>query len=99
MAPETPDGPDAPEVPDFTVEKSREQVADDLADVMSEALRKVESGRIQDSERERVRIKWMRAFIAAATEYRQQLDEIDKQQREHRIERLEQQIEDLHEVV
>ena len=90
---------ESPDAPDVTVERSREQVAADLADAMDEALRKVENGRVADAENERVRIKWMRAFVAAATEYRHQMNDIDEQQQDARLERLESQIEDLDEVI
>jgi hypothetical protein len=80
---------ESPDAPDVTVERSREQVAADLADAMDEALRKVENGRVADPENERVRIKWMRAFIAAATEYRQQMADIDEKREDERLERLE----------
>jgi hypothetical protein len=90
---------ESPEAPEVTVERSREQVAADLVNAMDEAARKAINGRVADAENERVRIKWMRAFVAAATEYRQQMADIDEKREDERLERLEQQIEDLHEVM
>ena len=90
------ESPDAPEV---SVERDRAEVADDLVNAMDEALRKAERGRVADAENERVRIKWMRAFVAAATEYRHLMDDIDEQQQDARLERLEDQIDDLNEVI
>ena len=90
---------ESPEAPDVSVEKSREQVAADLVNAMEEALYNAESGRVRDAENERVRIKWMRAFIAGATEYRQHMNDLDEKREDERLERLESQIEDLHEVV
>lgn len=92
MAPETAESPD---VPDYTSDYDRSEVADNLQDAMSEAFYNATEGRVRDAENERVRVKWLRAAVASATEYRQQLDALEAEEREQRIARLEKQLDDL----
>lgn len=84
-----------PDEPDYDVETPRVDVADDMQEVLTEAHRKFTSGRIRKPENERVRIKWLRAFVSASTEYRQLINDIEAKEQEERIERLEELVEDL----
>jgi hypothetical protein len=86
--------PDEPEVPDLS-EYDRSAVADELREAMDEALHNGVNGRVRDAENERVRVKWLRAFTAAATEYRQQISEIEEEAQERRIENLEERVDAL----
>lgn len=45
-------------------------VVDDFGEVLEEARRKATAGRVYDSENERIRIEWVRAYAEAAAEYR-----------------------------
>lgn len=84
-----------PDEPDYDVETPRTDVADDMQKAMEEALFNAVEGRVRDAENERVRIKWLRAFIAASTEYRQLISDIEAREQEERIERLEQLVDEL----
>jgi hypothetical protein len=68
-------GPDYPPA-------DREEMLALLDGGVREAHRKVESGRVRDPEKEKVRIKWVRALAYAANSYRQllrdeQLDDME----------------------
>jgi len=86
---------ETPAVPEYGARDDRKEVVDDLQDAMSEGFYNALEGRVRDAENERVRIKWLRAAIAAATEFRQQVGELEKEEQEQRIERIEQQIAEL----
>ena len=86
---------ETPAVPEYGARDDRKEVVDDLQDAMSEGFYNALEGRVRDAENERVRIKWLRAAIAAATEFRQQVAELEKEEQEERIERIEQQIAEL----
>lgn len=75
--------------PEYDVETPRVDVAADMQKAMEESLYNAIDGRVRDAENERVRIKWLRAFISAATEYRQLVSDIEAREQEERIERLE----------
>lgn len=64
---------------------TREEILDLLEDGIRESHRKVKSGRVRDEEKEKVRIKWVRALAYAAGQYRQL--------------RKDQELDDLHEEV
>jgi len=55
----------------------------------TEALRKVESGRVYDAENERVRIKWIRIAKDVVAEKRKVMADRDLQELSERIEELE----------
>jgi len=55
----------------------------------NEALRKVESGRVYDSENERVRIKWIRIAKDVVAEKRKVMADRDLEELTERIEQLE----------
>jgi len=61
---------------------------EDLDVAISEARRKIEDGRVRDPEREKVRIKWIRALAYAVNVRRQVANDRD-------LEELAQQVEDL----
>ena len=86
---------ETPAVPEYGSRDDRKEVVDDLQDAMSEGFYNALEGRVRDAENERVRIKWLRAAIAAATEFRQQVAELEKEKQEERIERIERQIAEL----
>ena len=85
-----PESPPEPEIDDLSAEFDRTDVLDNLEEVMEESVRKAIKGRIRDPETERVRIKWARAFVNAATEFRQLAADLEESEHEARIERLEQ---------
>lgn len=66
---------------------------DELLDVLetleSEALRKVESGRVYEPENERVRIKWIRIAKDVIAEKRKVMADRDLEEMTERIERIE----------
>lgn len=84
-----------PDEPDYTAETPRADVATDMQEVMDKAKEKFINGRIRKPEHERVRIKWLRAFVSASTEYRQLVSDIEAKEQEERIERLEDLVKDL----
>lgn len=75
--------------PEYDVETPRADVAEDMEEAMDEALRKFINGRVRDAEKERVRIRWLGAYVKAAKEYRQLVSDIEAREQEERIERLE----------
>lgn len=82
-------------MPEYGTSADRTEVVDDLQEAMSEGFYNALEGRVRDAENERVRIKWLRAAVNAATEYRQQVSELEKEEQEQRIEAIEQQMSDL----
>lgn len=62
-----------------------------LEDGVREAHRKVESGRVRDIEREKVRIQWIRALAYSAGQYRQLKNDEELDELAERIETIEQQ--------
>jgi len=60
-----------------------------LDEAISEARRKVESGRVYDAENEKVRIKWIRALAYAVNVRRQITNDRDLKELTERIEELE----------
>lgn len=84
-----------PDEPDYDDEPPRVDVADDLEEVMDEALRKFTNGRVRDEGKERVRQQWLHAYVKAATEYRQLISDIEAKEQEERIERLENLVDEL----
>lgn len=68
---------------------SREQVLSLLAMGLSEAGRKVESGRVYDAENERVRVQWLRALATLSGEYRKLKEDADLDALAERVEKLE----------
>lgn len=60
-----------------------------LNDVLSEAHRKVESGRVYDAEKERVRQGWIRVFAYTAGQYRQLKRDEDLEGLQERVDALE----------
>ena len=60
-----------------------------LDGALAEAVRKVENGRIRDPERERVRIRWIRALTALVAERRNLLEKRQEKRFEAVSERLE----------
>lgn len=89
------DKADASHVPDYGDDHSRNEVADDLADVMDEAMRKFTTGRVRDAQNEKVRISWLRAFVSAVAEYRKLVGDIEDAEMAERLDRFEQQLDDL----
>lgn len=62
-----------------------------LEDAIEEAHRKVDSGRVYDSENEKVRIKWIRGLAYAVGQYRQVLRDKELEELNERLEALEEQ--------
>lgn len=79
------DAPDAPEIDPA----DRDDVLHLLEDAISEAHRKVDSGRVYDAENERVRQKWIRTLAYAANVYRQTLKDKELEEMRDRIDELE----------
>jgi len=69
---------------------SRKQVLRWLEIGLQESKRKIEKGRVRDSEREKVRQGWVRALAYAVNSYRKMIND-------ERLEEMEDQIEDLKE--
>jgi hypothetical protein len=65
-----------------------DDMLDDLDVAIAEARRKIENGRVRDPEREKVRIKWVRALAYAVNVRRQVANDRD-------LEALADEIEDL----
>jgi hypothetical protein len=75
--------------------QSYAELEDVLDDLLDEALRKVESGRVYDASNERVRIKWIRIAKDIVAEKRkvvndrtleelsERIDEIERRQDDH----------------
>jgi len=61
----------------------------------TEALRKVESGRVYDAENERVRIKWIRIAKDVVAEKRKVMADRDLEELTERVEQLETEYEDV----
>lgn len=80
--------------PDYADDTARVDVADDLEEVMAEALRKFVNGRVRDEGKERVRQQWLHAYVSAAKEYRQLVGDIEAKEQEDRIQRLEEMVEE-----
>ncbi|MBV0900162.1 hypothetical protein [Haloarcula salina] len=81
---------------DASAHAREEDVADSYDDLLAtldmletEALRKVESGRVYDAENERVRIKWIRIAKDVVAEKRKVMADRDLQELTERIEQLE----------
>ena len=66
-----------------------------LDEAISEARRKVESGRVYDAENEKVRIKWIRALAYAVNVRRQITADRDLEELTERIDQLEELQDDL----
>ena len=81
--------------PDYDVEMPRTDVAEDLRQVMKTAFEKSTDGRIYDAENERIRIRWLKAYVNAAKEYRQLVGDIESREQEERLERLEDLVDEL----
>ena len=64
-----------------------------LDEAISEARRKVESGRVYDAENEKVRIKWIRALAYAMNVRRQITENRDLEELTERLEQLEERTE------
>jgi ribosomal protein L13E len=60
-----------------------------LDEAISEARRKVESGRVYDAENEKVRIKWIRALAYAVNVRRQITTDRDLEELTERLDQLE----------
>jgi len=73
----------------FADAASREEVLELLEDALREAHRKAKSGRVYDAEKERVRIKWIRAVGYCADQYRKLLRDEDLEELDERIAALE----------
>ena len=66
-----------------------------LDGALSETVRKVEDGRVRDPDKEKVRIKWVRALISLVTERRHLLEQRQQQRFEAIADRLDE-IEEAH---
>jgi len=67
-----------------------DEMLEDLDAAISEARRKVESGRVYDAENERVRIKWIRALAYAVDIRRKVQADRDLEELAERVETIEQ---------
>lgn len=79
--------------PDLAVDQY-EEMLETLDTAISEAARKVESGRVYDAENEKVRIKWIRALAYAVNVRRQVQTNRDLEAVADRLERLEGRLEE-----
>jgi hypothetical protein len=75
--------------PDELPSDDRERMLELLEDGIREAHRKVETGRIRDEEKEKLRIKWIRALAYSVAQYRKLRKDADLDELEERIERIE----------
>lgn len=65
-----------------------DSMLDDLDVAISEARRKIDEGRVRDPEREKVRIKWVRALAYAVNVRRQVANDRDVEELAAEIEEL-----------
>lgn len=82
--------PSPPEPSAFGDAADREEILELLEDGVREAHRKVESGRVYDTDNEKVRIQWIRALAYATGQYRQMLRDKELEEMNERLEALEQ---------
>ena len=82
--------------PDLTADDDREEVLSDLKEALDQAFYKFAgSGRIKDAERERIRVAYLKAFTKAVGEYRRLVDDLEEDEQNQRIERLESLVDEL----
>lgn len=70
-------------------DRGYDEMLDALDDLLDEALRKVNSGRVYDAENERVRIKWIRVAAQVIDTRRKVKADRDLEELTERIEELE----------
>lgn len=80
-------GPDA-ESSEVALSADREEMLELLEDGIREAHRKVESGRVYDEEKEKVRIQWIRGLAYAVGQYRQLAKDKDLEEMKERLDAL-----------
>lgn len=68
---------------------TREEILKDLEMALEKAKTKIESGRIRDIEREKVRISWIKAFGYLINSYRMLVRDMDLEELAERISDLE----------
>lgn len=73
---------DGPAVTDY------QEMLDTLDVAIEEARRKIDSGRVYDEEKEKVRIKWIRALAYALNVRRQITNDRDLEELAEEVERL-----------
>lgn len=78
-----------PDKPQAQAASDRAVMLDLLEDGIREAHRKVENGRVYDTENEKVRIQWIRALAYAVNVHRQTLKDKDLDEMSERLEALE----------
>lgn len=66
-----------------------DEMLDTLDVAIAEARRKIESGRVYDADKEKVRIKWIRALAYAVNIRRQVANDRDLEELGQRLDRLE----------
>lgn len=86
---------DSPEDIGIEPDTDRTEVIEDLEEVMEEAHRKAFDGRVRQPEKQRVRIKWLKGYVSAVSEYRKLVKDVRAADQEVRIERLESLVEDI----
>lgn len=87
---DAPDGPDGPDP--FADVADRDEVLALVEDGLREAHRKVESGRVYDTDNEKVRQGWLRTLGYLAGQYRQLRRDEDLEQMRQEIADLRDQI-------
>jgi hypothetical protein len=83
--------PDSPNGRTLSDEIDRKVVLKMLESALGEAHRKIDSGRVRDEEKEKVRQKWCRTLGYLAGQFRQLKNDKEIEGLKERIERLEQQ--------
>jgi acylphosphatase len=86
---------DSPEEIGIEPDTDRSEVIDDLERVMQEAHDNAFDGRVRNAEKQRVRIKWLKGYVSAVSEYRKLVKDVRGADQEARIERLENMVDEL----
>jgi hypothetical protein len=76
------------EMSELAMAAGREEMLELLEDGIREAHRKVESGRVYDEEKERVRQGWIRVLAYSVGQYRQLVKDKDIEEMKERLDEI-----------